>query len=110
MKEITLSDVDFMLRLMQFLTPKQRNFFIQSMNKDQMEVLQMAFFNLATNHRGLSKKDEKILSLYKRKIETIASKNFTLTEKRKILSQKGGFLPVILPILGTLITSFLASR
>ncbi len=75
-----------------------------------MAVLQMAFFNLATNHRGLSKKDEKTLSQYKRKIESIASKNFTLTEKRKILSQKGGFLQAILPILGTLITSFLASK
>ena len=74
-----------------------------------MRSIEVAFFNLATNHIGLSKYDERLLSKYRRSIEVFASKNFSHTEKRKILNQKGGLLPALLPILGTLVTSFLTS-
>lgn len=47
-----------------------------------------------------------VLEKYKRQIESLACQNFTLTEKRKVATQKGGFLPAVLPILATLLTSF----
>ena len=74
-----------------------------------MRIIEVAFFNLATNHIGLSKNDERLLSKCKTLVEAIASRNFSHTEKKKILNQKGGLLPALLPILGTLVTSFLKS-
>ena len=74
-----------------------------------MRIIEVAFLNSATNHIALSKDDERLLSKYKRPIEAIARRNFNHNEKRKILSQKGGLLPALLPILGTLMTSFLTS-
>ena len=41
--------------------------------------------------------------------EQIASKQYTVPEKVQLLKQRGGFLPAVLPILGTLLASFLSS-
>ena len=79
------------------------------MNKKQMRIIEVAFFNLATNHIGLSKDDERLLSKFKTPIEAIASRNFNHTEKRNIFNQKGVLLPASLPTLGTLVASFLTS-
>ena len=108
MKDVQLEDVDCLLRALQLMSPRQRNFFLRTMNKDQMRILEVAFFNLATNHKGLSKAEERILSKHKHKIETVASKNYKHTEKRKVLTQKGGFwCAALLPMLGKPVTSFL---
>ncbi len=107
MKQVQASDVDALLRVLQFLTKKQRSHFLQTINKEQMRILEVAFYNLATNPTGLSKAQLRALSQHKRKIETIASKGFKHADKKKILKQKGGFLGAVLPILGTLVSSFL---
>jgi len=109
MKDVTAKEVHEFLHLLNLMSARQRNHFLHTLNKKQMRIMEVAFFNLATNHIGLSKADEKLLSKYKRPIEAIASRNFSHTEKRKILNQKGGLLPALLPILGTLVTSFLTS-
>ena len=106
MKDVQIEDVHKLLNVLAFLTPGQRKHFLSTMNKSQMRVLEVACFNLATNHRGLGKKGESILRKHKNKIETLASKNFKQSEKRKVV-QSGGFLPAILPIIGTLLSSFL---
>jgi len=108
--DVRAEDVQVLMQLMDFLTPRQRNMFLKSMNKKQMRVLEVACFNLATNHRGLTKRQEEILSKFKRQIETIASKEYKLGDKRKIVTQKGGFIGALLPLIGTVIGSFLASR
>ena len=105
MMDVQVVDVEALVRLLEFMSPKQGNFFLRTINKTQ--VLEVAFLNLATNHIGLSKTEEKILSKYKNKIVALASKNYKHTEKRKIITQKGGFLPVLLPVLRSIVTSFL---
>ena len=109
MKDVTAKEVQEFLRLLNIMSPTQRKHFLRTLNKKQMQIIEVAFFNLATNHIELSKDDERLLSKYKRPIEAIASRNFNHTEKRTILNQKGGLLPGLLPILGTLVTSFLTS-
>ena len=109
MKNVTAKEVHEFLRLLNVMSPRQRKHFLRTLNKKQMRIIEVAFFNLATNHIGLSKDDERLLSKYKRPIEAIASRNYNHTEKRTILNQKGGLLPALLPILGTLVTSFLTS-
>ena len=109
MKDVTAKEVQGFVHLLNLMSARQRNHFLHTLNKKQMRIMEVAFFNLATNHIGLSKADEKLLSKYKRPIEAIASRNFSHTEKRKILNQNGGLLPALLPILGTLVTPFLTS-
>ena len=109
MKDETAKEVYEFLRLLNIKSPRQRKHFLRTLNKKQMRIIEVAFFNLATNHIGLSKDDERLLSKYKRSIEAIASRNFNHTEKRTILNQKGGLLTALLPILKTLVTSFLTS-
>ena len=107
MKDVTAKEVHEFLHLLNLMSARQRNHFLHTLNKKQMRIIAVALFNLATKHIVLSKDDEKLLSKYKRSIEAVASKNLSHTEKRKILNQKGGLLPALLPILGTLVTSFL---
>ena len=109
-KSVSLADVQQLLAVLDFLTPKQRVHFLKTVGARQMRVFEMACFNLATNCVGHLTEDEiSILRKYKTQIELIANKTYTVPEKRKALQQKGGFLPAVLPILGTLLTSFLTS-
>ena len=81
------------------MSARQRKHFLRTLNKKQMRIIEVAFFNLATNHIRLSKDDEGLLSKYKRSIEAIPSRNFDRTEEKRILNQKGGLLPALLAFL-----------
>ena len=105
--DVSLEEVEQLLTALKVLTPKQTNYFLQTMNARQMRILEVAFYNLAINPKGLSTADKKVLSKYKNRIEAIASKDYSHTEKRDILNKRGGFIGALLPILGTLVTSFL---
>ncbi len=106
MSDVTPKQVDDFLLVLKVLTPKQRTFLLKTLNKKQMSIIEVACFNLATNNNQLDSKQIALLRRYKRQIELIASKNFNLGEKRAAV-QKGGFISAVLPILGTLISSFL---
>jgi hypothetical protein len=73
-----------------------------------MKIFEQAFFNLVKNPKGLSSQQIKSLKPHISKIKAIAKPGYNLRSKKKILVQKGGFLNVLLPILGTLISSFVA--
>ena len=105
--DVSLEEVQQLLTALNLLTPKQTNYFLQTMNARQMRILEVAFYNLAINPKGLSTADKKVLSKYKNKTEAIASKDYSHTEKRDILNKRGGFIGALLSILGTLVTSFL---
>ena len=62
-------------------------------------MLEVLFFNLATNPQSLTTADRKVLSKYKNKIEAIASKDYSHTEKRDILNKREGFIGALIPIL-----------
>jgi len=47
MKEVTPREVVILLELIAFLTPRQRNFFLKTLNKKQMRVMEVATFSLA---------------------------------------------------------------
>ena len=102
-----MNDVQKYIAVLEVLTPRQRTHFLKTLNKTQMGVLQIAFFNLATNNQTLSTKEIAVLKRYKRQIEIIASKQHKLGEKRKVITQRGGFLPAVVPVLASLLGSFL---
>ena len=106
MKRVSVENVKHLVEVLGILTPRQKKFFLKTMNKEQMHIFEVACFNLATNYQGLSTKQVALLKKYKRQVEVVASKDYTLTDKRKV-TQSGGFLNVLVPILGTVLTSFL---
>ena len=88
MRDVSLQQVEQLVKVLEFLTPRQRTFFVRTMNKEQMHVFEVACFNLTTNHQGLSKKQVAILKKYKRAVEVIASKNYSLTGNVEQLKQE----------------------
>ena len=60
MKDVQVVDVETLIRMLELMSRKQRNFFLRTINKTQMRVLEVAFLNSATNRIGLSNPDESI--------------------------------------------------
>ena len=100
--------VDF-VRLLQFLSPRQRIMFLSTTTSKQMRFLEVACLNLAKNHRGLTADQVKTLARFKRRIKILASKGYSIKDKRRIATQKGGFLPAVLPIIASLAGSLIPS-
>ena len=82
MKDVTAKEVHEFLHLLNLMSAIQRKHFLRTLNKKQVRIIEVAFFNLATNHIRLNKNDEGLLSKYKRSIEAIASKNFSHRRER----------------------------
>ena len=51
----------------------------------------------------LNGKQIKSLKRHRNKLRTLANANVSLTRKRKLLSQRGGFLPFLIPLLGSIV-------
>ena len=104
---MSAEDVLYFAKFVDIMTPKQRKSFFQSANQKQMRLLETACLNLAKNHDGLTKEQVATLHNYKRGIKIMASKGFSIKEKRKVALQKGGLLPAIIPIIASLAGSLI---
>ena len=61
MKSVSVQQVKQLVEVLDFLTHRQRKYFINTMNTEQMQVFEVACFNLATNYKGLTTKQVAIL-------------------------------------------------
>ena len=104
---MSAEDVLYFVKFVHLMTPRQRKGFFESANQKQMRLLETACLNLAKNHEGLTEQQIKTLHKFKRGIKIMASKGFSIKEKKKIALQKGGFLPSILPIIASLASSLI---
>jgi hypothetical protein len=104
------ADVRSALTVYMFLKPKQRQQFFATATKQQLKALEEACLNLLKNPAGLRKVDLARVRNYREKIRILSGKYETVRKKRKILTQRGGFLSTLLPILLTLVTSFIPSK
>ena len=98
--------VDF-VQVLQLLSPRQRIMFLSTATSKQMRRLEVACLNLAKNHRGLTA--DQVKTLARRRIKILASKGYSIKDKRRIATQKGGFLPAVLPIIASLAGSLIPS-
>lgn len=60
---------------------------------------------LKTTPNLVSSKHKRSIRKHKSKFKRLAQAKTTLKAKRRILTQKGGFLPFLIPLLGTVIGS-----
>jgi hypothetical protein len=89
------------------MRPKQRRAFFATATREQLKSLQDACLNLLKNPVGLNQIDLAKVRKYKEQIRTISNRYEGVKRKRKILSQRGGFLQTLLPLLVTLVSSFI---
>ena len=93
-------NLDF-LRVLKKANTKQRKAILDSGNKDLILCLCEVIDNILAGTIKLSIKQKKELSKYKSILRQLIDKKITLTKKKQLFIQKGGFLPAILgPALG----------
>ena len=91
------------IQALRCMKPNQRCSAIRSANDNFIQDIVKCVRKLRT--KKLSPKDAKHVKSYATKLRFISSPKVSLKRKRKTLSQKGGFLPALLPILGPLAAS-----
>jgi hypothetical protein len=103
---MNLEEFSYLLKALELMSPRQRRSFFQLASVKQMRAFEEACYNLLKN-----KKISKIKNLSKKHITTIkvlGRKNYSIKTKKALLVQKGGFLGAILPILASIVTSFIS--
>ena len=55
-------------------------------------------------HKKLTPQQQQIVKKYRSKLKVLCSRRSSIKKKRQTLSQKGGFLPFLLPMIAPLIT------
>jgi len=81
---------------------KLRKAILANCSDEIIKTLAEVSANTLYGNIAVSEKDKKILKRYKKCLRDLADRKKCVKSKRKILVQKGGFLPVLL---GTLLSS-----
>lgn len=89
-------------------TPKLRNAIIKNVDNDFIKTLHEIAYNTLNKNNPITNNQKFNLKRYKTAIRKLACPKQTLTQKRKLILQNGGFLPSLLQtilsgLLGTLI-------
>ena len=92
---------------------------LRKLKRDQqskaMSFANKSFINQFCNkvkklrHKKISPKDAKVLRRNSLKLKKLVSKKTSFSKKRKMLSQRGGFLPALLPLLAPVIGTIASS-
>ena len=106
MTRITTEQVRDLVATLRFLTRSQRMLVLRTLNQKQMKIVTMACLNLAMKAHVLSPENMQILVTHRNKLHKLADKSISFQEKRDILTQRGGFVSAILPILHNFLNSF----
>ena len=79
--------------------PKLRSLLIREAPNEIIHCVAECCQNVLKGNVHLSPLQKSRLHSKRQQLRNIASKAVTLKEKRKILNQKGGFLPLLLPLI-----------
>lgn len=77
-------------------TPKIRNAIIKYGDKELLNVISEIALNVLNGNCAINNNTKKQLKGYKRQIRCLACSKRSVKSKRKILIQKGGFLPLLI--------------
>ena len=100
-------EIEKLLTALSVMSPRQRRAFFELVNKRQLRMIEEVFLNLLKNPVGIAKKDLATDKKYSEQIKKLANPDIAAKSKKKLLNQRGGFLGAILPILGSLLASFI---
>lgn len=106
-----LSNIERNLELLQIISKcknKYRNALIKMGDKELISAICECVDNMLQGNVKIDDNTKAILHKYRHTLRKIVQKS-TLKSKKKILTQQGGFLPVLLPsILPTIVSSIAA--
>lgn len=92
-------NLDF-LKLLTKVKPKQRQAIIKTSDRDLVLCLCECVLNLLEGNLKITPSQLEKLKRYKNPLRTLVDNKTSIKEKRNILEQRGGFLPILLaPIL-----------
>ena len=103
-----LKEAKHLLFALNFMNAVQRRDFFRRVTKAQLRPLEEACLNLLKNPSTLSDEHLATARKYKRVIKILSDRSESFKTKKLKLVQKGGFITALLPVLASLIGSFLS--
>lgn len=85
-----------MLYVLKTNNKKLRKAILENVSQDFIKTIIEIIFNTINGNTKLLSKDHKLLKRYKKELRLLSTSNGSIQSKRKVLIQKGGFLPVLL--------------
>lgn len=85
--------------------PKVRNLILKSLDAHTIRILAQIAANLLHGNIPVTKTQQRKVQKFKRLFTILTNKYTTTEQKRKALIQQGGFLPLLLPIIGSIVSS-----
>ena len=82
----------------------RRNYLIDFANKDELKAISEVMLNVLSGNIKLTPKILRKLKRERHYIRKLTHKKIPDIQKKRILKQKGGFLPLILPLVGTVLS------
>ena len=107
---MNLQEFECLLKALQLMSPKQRRAFFHLATAVQMKAFEEGCYNLVKNKKFNSAKMKKISKRHGNNIKELARKTTTKKDKKALLTQKGGFLGILLSALASIVTSIITSQ
>jgi hypothetical protein len=89
---------------LQHCYPSERCSLLKIVNTDVIRMLAEIALNILRGNVKLTKHQFLRLGRYKQSLRTLGNRKVSLKNKRQILGQQGGFLPLLLPVIASLLT------
>lgn len=97
------------LHLLEKTKPRERSALLAGVEDDIIKVLTEWIHNTLRGNVPLTRRQWKQLRKYKQILRSLSNRSVSLQEKRNLLvsRQRGGFLPILLPIIASAIGGLL---
>jgi hypothetical protein len=95
------------LKVLKKAKPKLRKSILKAADNDLITCLSECSHNVLNGNIQLSNKDKAALNKHKKTLRELAKRKLSTAKRRKILLQKGGFLPALLAPILTVATTLL---
>lgn len=99
-----------LLKMLHKATPKQRLLILQSASDELILTLCEVALNILYGTIPIRPKDYRKLKKRRAEIKLVADKKISLSAKKRVLNQKGGFLLPLLSVAVPFISSLIASK
>lgn len=99
MSKILKNNIDS-LKVLARANKKQRKAIVDTANSELILCICECVFNILNGHVKITAGNKKKLARYKSVLRRLATRDCPVNDRRKLIIQKGGFLPILLsPIL-----------
>ena len=98
---------DYLSLLSKTKQKKKRDLLIDYASKQDIVAIQEIVYNLMYGSIPLTSSQKRTLSKYQQTLREIIRKSTSVKHKKQVLKQEGGFLPTLIPIALSVLSSLL---